>query len=90
MAADGSDDPELLLTGENLRYPASWSPDGGTLAFYLVRPETQRDLWMVSAAGADPVEFVSSPFQEMGTRFSPNHRWVAYVSDETGRDELYL
>ena len=90
VAADRSAEPTLIMTGEHPQWPTSWSPDGETLAFYLNDPETFRDLWVVSANDATPDPFLVSEFQERAGRVSPDGRWIAYVSDESGRDDVYL
>jgi len=79
----------LLLTRENVLYPWSWSPDGQTLAFYEINPTTNRDIWTLSRDG-DATPFVASSFDERAAMFSPDGRWIAYVSDESGRDEVYV
>jgi len=86
--ADGSGGAESLLEREGLQYPTSWSPDGRALAYTEVDPETQRDVWVLPSGGA-PAPFLVTPFQERAAVFSPDGRWIAYVSDESGRDEIY-
>ena len=55
------------------------------------RLENGRDLWMVSLDGEpSATEFHATPFQDRGARFSPDGQWVAYVSDESGQDEVYI
>jgi serine/threonine-protein kinase len=78
-----------LLSGANPQYPASWSPDGQTLAFTERKPSAERDIWMVSP-GTDPVPFLVTPFDESSPAFSPDGRFLAYVSDETGRNDIYV
>ncbi len=87
--ADGSGQAELLLnmhTG-NVLIPTSWSPDGESLAFYAVAPT--RDIWVLPRGG-DASPFVATAFNEGSPLFSPDGRWLAYVSDESGRDEIYV
>jgi WD40 repeat protein len=84
---------------ETVQYPA-WSPDGKTLAF-AVTPgqggglgEKMLSLWAVPVAGdAQPVAVVQPPSQRSniyGYRISPDGRLVAYISDESGQNELYI
>ena len=69
---------------------ASWSADGRYLAYYVVDPETKRDLWY-RPAGVDQVSvpFLQSPHEELLPMISPDGRFIAYQSDESGRYEVY-
>ena len=93
--ADGSGPQELLLEREEGRrgqYSSSWSPDGQTLAFNdLLDPVNGQDIWMLPLEGEqEPWAFLNTEFEETGAMFSPDGRWLAYTSNETGRDEVYL
>jgi serine/threonine-protein kinase len=77
------------LTGANPLYPASWSPDGRTVAFVERKPNGERDIWVL-ARGAEPVPFLLTPADESSPEFSPDGRWIAYVSDESGRNDVYV
>jgi len=77
------------LSGAGPQFPMSWSPDGSTLAFHERKPGGERDIWVVSAGG-DPVPFLITPFDERSPRFSPDGKWLAYVSDESGRNDVYV
>jgi eukaryotic-like serine/threonine-protein kinase len=77
------------LSGAGPQFPMSWSPDGSTLAFHERKPDGERDIWVVSA-GSDPVPFLITPFDERSPRFSPDGKWLAYVSDESGRNDVYV
>jgi hypothetical protein len=96
--ADGSGGLERLSTSEHLQGPYSWSPDGQLLAFIEVNPTTQRDIWVLRmgdlSAGSGQVRkaqpFLRTPFNETEPHFSPDGRWLAYISDESGRFEIYV
>jgi len=77
------------LSGAGPQFPTSWAPDGSTLAFHERKPDGERDIWTV-AAGSAPVPFLLTPFDERLPRFSPDGKWIAYVSDESGRDDVYV
>ena len=77
------------LSGAGPQYPMSWSPDGSTVAFHERKPDGKRDIWVVSPGG-NPVPFLLTPFDERSPRFSPDGKWLAYVSDESGRDDIYV
>ncbi len=90
--ADGSGPQELLLESGWARIPTSWSPDGQTLAFTeLFRPGTESGIWMLSSEGEQEAwAFLDTEFEESGAMFSPEGRWLAYTSNGTGRDEVYV
>jgi eukaryotic-like serine/threonine-protein kinase len=77
------------LSGAGPQFPGSWTPDGTTLAFHERKPNGERDIWVVSP-GSDPVPFLLTPFDERSPRFSPDGKWLAYVSDESGRNDVYV
>jgi Tol biopolymer transport system component len=77
-----------LLKRDSTQLPCSILPDG-TVGFVDVQAETGRDLWTLTPAGkASP--FIVTPFNETYCRFSPNGRFIAYSSDESGRREVYV
>ncbi len=86
----GADEP-LLVTAPNL-YPADWSPDGRYILYSPDDPRTGRDLWVLPLFGdRKPLPFLQTQFNEnQYARFSPDGRWVAYVSDESGADQVYV
>ncbi len=96
--ADGSGGLERLAASEDIQTPESWSPDGQLLAFHENNPTTQRDIWVLRmgdpSASSGQVRkaqpFLRTPFNESAARFSPDGRWLAYVSDESGRYEVYV
>ena len=67
---------------------SSFAPDG-TLGYYQIHPETGRDIWVLPPGG-EPGEFLVTPFNEAQPSFSPDGKWIAYSSDESGRSEIYL
>jgi hypothetical protein len=86
----GSGSAETLLEGEE-RYPASISPDGRVLAFYQVQAQTARDLWILPLEGArKPRSFLATPFEESAPMFSPDGHWLAFASNKSGRNEIYV
>jgi serine/threonine protein kinase/Tol biopolymer transport system component len=90
-AADGSGDDRQITTGENHHYLNDWSPDGKLLLFNEFAPDTGADLWVVDVDGkALPRLFLRTPFVEKQAAFSPNGKWVAYVSNESGLNEVYV
>ena len=94
--AGGGGEMTALLDRGRRQFPTSWASDGLALAFYEDQTGTQtgRDLWIlpVDADGTPgtPVEFLATSFEERAATFSPNGRWLAYVSDKSGQDEVYV
>ena len=90
-SADGSGEPETLLDRNERQFPTSWVTDGNVMTLYTDNPDTARDLYVLALDGdLTPEPFLATPFQERGVSFSPDGQWIAYVSDESGRDEVYV
>ena len=70
--------------------PLDWSPDGRWLLVSSWSPATGLDVSLVSTRGEPVVPLFASSFSETGARVSKDGRWVAYVSDEAGRPEVYV
>ncbi|HUP51439.1 MAG TPA: LpqB family beta-propeller domain-containing protein [Longimicrobiales bacterium] len=93
--ADGSGGADTLLAIGSRQFPTSWHPDGRTLAMHASSDglsNTSRHVWMLRLDGAagPPTPFIETPFNERSAVFSPRDgRWVAYVSDKSGQDEIY-
>jgi Tol biopolymer transport system component len=89
-AADGSGQAEPLTGDEVIQgYPGSWSPDGQALAFYGSKPGGQSDIWLLPLGG-NPRAIIATQFIERLPMISPDGRWLAYVSNESGRKEVYV
>jgi Tol biopolymer transport system component len=90
--ADGLGAETLLIEDRRAnKFLSSWSPDGKTLLFTQVDPETLEDLWMVPAGQPAAAEvFLRTEFNEEEAVFSPDGKWVAYTSDESGKWEIYV
>src|SRR5262245_6337564 len=90
-SADGSGPEERLTTSDHLQGPQSFSPDGKLLAFLDLGPSTGLDLWILPLEGdRKPFVFLKTPFNEHQASFSPDGKWIAYTSNESGRDEVYV
>jgi serine/threonine-protein kinase len=90
QAADGSGAPERLSIGSTMQGPASFSSDGKHLVF--TTPTTPPfDIGVLSLEGERREEMLfKTPFSEANAALSPDGRWLAYQSNESGRDEVYL
>lgn len=87
--ADGSEEAKQLLDSKYLQKPNSISPDGRLLAFYRVNPTTQEDIWILRIQDGSAESFLVTPANEHAPVFSPDGQWIAYMSDELGRYEVY-
>jgi len=88
--ADGSGGRERLTSSETQNSPSAWSPDGQLLAFTDISPSTGRDILVMNLSDRKTQPFLHTPFVEGAPEFSPDGRWLAYVSDESGRFEVYV
>jgi hypothetical protein len=91
VAADGSTAPVVMIDADVSMYPASWSADGRRLALGVVNQHSGDDVWVLDLdRGSDPIPFLDSRFSERHPVFSPDGRWIAYASDESGRWEIFV
>jgi eukaryotic-like serine/threonine-protein kinase len=91
ISVDGSGAAESLAMSENAQVPGSWSPDGQVLAFSEENPTTGWDIWVLRLGGDRQRQpLLQTPSNEQAPMFSPDGRWLAYQSDESGRDEVYV
>ncbi len=88
---DGSGFLEALLVRDGYQSATSWTSDGRAIAYTEAGPDTGANLWVLSLEG-DPASspFLVGPFDERAGTFSPDGRFMAYVSDESGQDEVYV
>ena len=92
-AADGSGADERLTTSARSQTPGSWSPDGTTPAFVEEGDSKgffQFDIWLLSIGDRKTRAVIHSAANEMTPEFSPDGRWLAYVSSQSGRHEVYV
>jgi serine/threonine-protein kinase len=88
---DGSGGEELLFSCDHHLHLNSISPDGKFLAYTDYHPLRGGDIWLVELAGGySRRPLLQRPFNEWGAHFSPNGRLLAFVSNESGRDEIYV
>lgn len=90
VLVDGSDSAETLLPAELGRMPVGFTPEQ-TLLYQQRHPATGWDIWMLPLQGdRKPRAYLVGPSDEHSPVASPDGRWLAYVSDESGRDEVYV
>ncbi len=98
LRADGGEEPQILLESADELHPSSVSPDGTYVAVHRRSSETLYDIWMLPLECSDPERpkagtlevFLRTAVNEWGAVFSPNGRWVAYYSEESGTGEIYV
>ena len=88
---DGSGKAEDLAILNAQSYTADWSPDGRFIAFHTLDQESQWDCWLLPLTGdRKPLPLLKGPFDERQLQFSPDGHWIAYTSNASGRDEVYV
>jgi serine/threonine-protein kinase len=91
MPADRSGEEERLTTIGAMQSAASWAPDGKAMAFTQVNLDTGPDVYVLPLSGdRTPVPVAHSRFAEGSPKFSPDGRWLAYSSTESGRPEVFV
>ncbi len=95
--ADGTGEPSVLSHSSNQQTPWSFSPDGKQLAFVEIDPKTGADIWTVPVKSSPsglragrPEVFLRTSFHERGPAFSPDGRWIAYMSNKSGDYQVYV
>jgi serine/threonine-protein kinase len=88
--ADGSGGLERLTNGTSVEVPFSWSPDGQLLAFIGVVPNAGPEILLLRVSDRKTERFLETPSFEDAPQFSPDGRWLAYTSDESGRMEIFV
>jgi serine/threonine-protein kinase len=91
-ASGAGEEKELLKKPGEVKVPTSWSHDGRFLLYHTpLTPRTGSDLWVLPLEGHHkPVLLLGAQFNEANAIFSPDERWIAYTSDESGRYEVYV
>jgi dipeptidyl aminopeptidase/acylaminoacyl peptidase len=81
---------QRLTTSEHSQWPGSLTPNGSTLAFVEVHPDNAHDILLLDLQSHRVTPFLNSRSDEAYPTFSPNGRWLAYSSDESARQEVYV
>jgi serine/threonine protein kinase/Tol biopolymer transport system component len=90
-SARGAGEARSLRTSDGPIYPSDWSRDGQHLAYTAGRSGTSNDVWLMPMTGVGkPVPLLQSQFTEWHAQFSPDGDWLAFTSNESGRDDVYV
>jgi len=95
QSTDGTGDPAEAAAEPVGEFPSDWSADGRyIIAIYVTQSGSSRDIWYLKrkegAGGFEAVAFLTSPFEETSGRISPNGRYLAYRSSESGQSAIYV
>jgi eukaryotic-like serine/threonine-protein kinase len=96
--ADGTGNAQVLVRGKAMLRPGSWHPGGKVLAYVATMPLSGIDVMTLPVTGDEiggwkpgqPTAFVNSAAREQSPSFSPDGRWLAYSSNESGKDQVYV
>jgi eukaryotic-like serine/threonine-protein kinase len=91
-SSSGAGAEKILLETPNVKTPQDWSRDGRFLLYYEVDPHKARNLWALEMTGTDrkPRMVVNTRYDTTMAQFSPDGRWVAYQTNESGRSEIVV
>jgi Tol biopolymer transport system component len=93
MPAAGGKEERVLFLESHLSAPTAWSPDGRVLAIQSTAPggKSKSDIWIVPmSGGGKPYALLATDADEINPIFSADGKWLSYMSDESGRTELYV
>ena len=85
----GAAGDQLLARAAEGAFLSQWSADGRFIVYQIPTPKTNWDLWILSLQDGKARPFLATPFSEVQGTLSPDGRWMAYTSDESGRPEVY-
>lgn len=88
--ASGTGSEELLVSSKEFKVAYSWSADGRYFSFTTNDPKSKFDIWAWPVAEKKAFPVVNREFNEVAPYLSPDAQWLAYVSDESGRNEVYV
>jgi Tol biopolymer transport system component len=88
--AAGTATPQLLVRSGLVKHPTDWSRTAGVIVYESNDPKTSWDLWTIPVGGGTPSPYLQTHFSEGHGRLSPDGRWMAYVSNESGTREVFI
>jgi Tol biopolymer transport system component len=89
--SNGAGTEERLVESDVQILPTGWAPGGQSLVYGAIDPKTRGDLWQLPLSGdRKAVPLLRTPFNESHAQISPDSKWFAYYSDESGLNEVYV
>jgi Tol biopolymer transport system component len=92
--ANGTSPERPILQTSVFNIPDDWSPDGRFISYHTFPAAMSRDIWILpmkdNKPERDPFPFLQTEFNEWNAVFSPDGKWIAYQSDESGQIEIYI
>ena len=89
--ASGAGETEVLFESDAQVVPSDWSPDGKFILYTAIDKTTKRDIWALPLEGdRKPFAYIRTEFEDQTAVFSPDGKFVAYRSNESGREEVYI
>lgn len=90
-SSGGGGSDELLLKSDSYKNPSGWSPDGKVIVFnYSKEGANNEDIQLLRLSDRQVIPYLQSEFNEYSGQFSPDGKWMAYISDESGKPEVYV
>ncbi|HKH70702.1 MAG TPA: protein kinase, partial [Vicinamibacterales bacterium] len=91
VGVTGDDDAVLRVNAIPILFPSDWSPDGKYLMYYRTDTKTRLDTWVLPLFGdRTPMKILGTPYNESQGQFAPDGKSFAFVSDESGQQQVYL
>jgi len=88
--ASGAGRSELILPGTGELVASDWSRDGRFVVYEKAAEQNRQDVWVLTMSEKKAEPFLTGPYDESQPHISPDGRWLAYTSDESGRQEVYV
>jgi Tol biopolymer transport system component len=90
--SNGVGSEELLFESDDVKMPMSWSDDGNIILFFVANAKTNNDVWALQLTTGErkAIPVLQTTFTESHPQISPDGKWFAYSSNETGRSEIYI
>ena len=90
-SSSGAGSEEAILKSSDRKWPSDWSSDGRFILYTLISPDTQADLWVIPLFGdPQPIPFLQTKFDERNGVFSPDGKWIAYQSNDSGNYQVWV
>jgi Tol biopolymer transport system component len=90
-SSSGAGSEEAILKSSERKWPSDWSLDGRFILYTQTSPDTLGDLWVIPLFGdRQPIPFLQTKFNERNSDFSPDGKWIAYQSDDSGSYQVWV